>query len=266
MYSTLSGLIDRLDSSTIYGSGVIRWGAPVLSFGDLSISKVATLGLNPSNREFVDESGKELQGALRRFHTLGSLGLDSWAEADVRHLDIILESCRTYFRGNPYDRWFRKLDKVVTGAEASFYDSRHTACHLDLIPYATVRKWGELSGRQRSRLMALVGDSLGMLLSESPVNILILNGKSVVQYFQDVASVTLDTEVMPGWTLPRSTKGGVTGVAYRGVVNALCGVSLRQEVLVLGYNHNIQSSFGVTTEVINAIRKWIAQMSRGICR
>src|SRR3712207_6258313 len=86
MYTTLTTLIDRLDSSAILGTNVIGWGCPVPSFGDLSSSKVATLGLNPSNREFVDEAGNELEGPSRRFHTLTSLGLRSWSEVDARHL------------------------------------------------------------------------------------------------------------------------------------------------------------------------------------
>ena len=66
MHSALATLIDRLDSPAVLETEVIPWGSPVPSFGDLSISRVATLGLNPSNREFVDESGGELQGPLRR--------------------------------------------------------------------------------------------------------------------------------------------------------------------------------------------------------
>src|SRR5260370_1920150 len=140
MHRALTTLIDRLDSPAAFGTDVIRWGCPVPSFGDLSNATVATLGLNPSNREFVDEVGDELQGSYRRFHTLKSLGLASWSDVDARHLRLILESCRTYFLGNPYDRWFKKLDQVVAGTGASFYDGSCVACHLDLIPYATTRK------------------------------------------------------------------------------------------------------------------------------
>ena len=67
MYTTLTTLIDRLDSTAISGTNAILWGCPVPSFGDLSSSQVATIGLNPSNREFVDESGNELQGAYDDF-------------------------------------------------------------------------------------------------------------------------------------------------------------------------------------------------------
>src|SRR5438046_4260928 len=111
MYSPLTTLIDRLDSSALWTTNVIRWSCPVPSFGDLSNSRVATLGLNPSNREFVDEFGEELQGTFRRFHTLRSLGITSWSEVDARHLRLILESCRTYFFANPYDTCVKRLDQ-----------------------------------------------------------------------------------------------------------------------------------------------------------
>jgi hypothetical protein len=259
MHTTLTTLIDRLDSPAISGTDVIRWGCPVPAFGDLSSSRVATLGLNPSNREFVDELGDELQGPFRRFHTLKSLGLASWLEVDARHLRLILESCRTYFLGNPYDRWFKKLDPVVSGAKASFYGTSCGACHLDLIPYATKRKWTELTARQQSSLLAVAADTLGLLLRDSPVRILILNGRSVVERFQDIAGICLERQQMPAWSLPRQPKPDITGIAYRGVVDTLSGIRLPHEILVLGYNHNLQGSFGVTTEVIHAIRGWIAQ-------
>lgn len=259
LHATLTTLIDRLDSSRMSGTDVIRWGCPVPSFGDLSNSRVATLGINPSNREFVDELGDELQGGVRRFHTLKSLGLASWSDADARHLRLILESCRTYFLGNPYDTWFRKLDQVISGAMASFYDGSCGACHLDLVPYATARKWTELTARQRSVLLGIAADTLGLLLRGSPIRILILNGKSVVEQFQDIAGTRLERKRMAGWSLPRHPKPDITGFAYTGVVHALSGIRLHHEVVVLGYNHNLQSSFGVTKEVVCAIRDWISR-------
>jgi hypothetical protein len=263
MHTTLTTLIDRLDSPGISGTEVIRWGCPVPSFGDLANSRVATLGLNPSNREFVDEGGKELEGQLRRFHTLNSLGLRSWEEVDARHLTMILESCRSYFLGNPYDTWFKRLDQVVSSAGASFYGASRAACHLDLIPYATSRKWTELTPRQRSSLLQVTADTLGLLLRDSPVRILLLNGQSVVSKFQEIAGISLEREEMSGWKLPREQKPEVAGFSYRGTVTTISGISLGHEVLVLGYNHNLQSSFGVTKSVIQAIREWISKTVHG---
>src|SRR5215471_18116427 len=130
MHTALTTLIDRLDSPAVSGTDVIRWGCPVPAFGDLLNSRVASVGINPSNREFVDEMGDELQGKFRRFHTLKSLGLNCWSDVDARHLQLILESCRSYFFGNPYDAWFKKLNQVLSGANASYYELPHLACHL----------------------------------------------------------------------------------------------------------------------------------------
>ena len=262
IYATLTTLVDRLDSAPVSGTDVIPWGCPVPSFGDLSTSKVATLGLNPSNREFMDESGNELHGPLRRFHTLNSLGLKSWSDADSRHLRLILETCRSYFFGNPYHAWFKKLELVVTGAKASYYDASLPACHLDLIPYATACKWTALTAQQRSTLLTIARDTLGLLIRSSPVDILILNGKTVVDQFQDISGAQLERIEMPAWSLPRQSKSDVTGFAYRGIVDTLSGIKLGRNVLVLGYNHNLQGSFGVSTKVILQIRGWIARATK----
>lgn len=262
MHTALTTLIDRLDGPAVSETDVIRWGCPVPSFGDLSIAWVATVGLNPSNREFVDELGNELQGSSRRFHTLTSLGITTWGDADSRHLRLIIESCHSYFLGNPYDTWFRRMEQIVSGANASFYDPSSTACHLDLIPYATTRKWTELTPRQRKLLLAAAADTLGLLLKDSQVRLLILNGRSVVDQFQDIAGIRLEERKMLGWSLSRQSRADVVGIGYRGVVETLSGIRLPRPITVLGYNHNIQGSFGVTTEVIRAIRGWIAESAK----
>lgn len=259
MKSVLSELVRRLDSAVLSGTEVIPWSSPVPSFGDLSRSKIATLGLNPSNREFVDDAGKELDGTSRRFHTLTSLGLHRWSDASARHLTLILESCRAYFLRNPYDRWFRTLDHIISGARVSYYDASATACHLDLIPYATACKWTELTAQQRSSLMALAGNTLALLLRDSQVRLLVINGSSVAEHLEHIAGTRLERRPMRHWSLPRQSRKDVTGFAYRGAVRALSGVPLGREVLVLGFNHNIQSTFGVTTLVRAAIRQWVAR-------
>ena len=122
--SVLTKLIDRLDSDAVIGTDIIPWSCPVPTFGDLTSPQLATLGINPSYREFVDPSGEELQGELRRFHTLESLGLETWSEADARHLELILDTYRSYFFCNPYNAWFKKLDFAISGANASYMTPR----------------------------------------------------------------------------------------------------------------------------------------------
>ncbi len=52
---------------------VVHQSTPVLSFGDFQNAGVFTLGINPSNLEFLDNKGELLENQLRRLQTLSSL-------------------------------------------------------------------------------------------------------------------------------------------------------------------------------------------------
>lgn len=251
-------LIENFSTTAISETNIISWSSPIPAFGNPQLATIATLGLNPSNREFVDESGKELIGTCRRFQTLRSLGLGSWQEADETHANRVLADCRDYFVRNPYDTWFKKLDYLLSGVSASYYPPAGDACHLDLIPYATERKWTMLTRRQRELLRSVSGDSLANTLKNSPIRAIILNGQGVIDQFELLAKLRLARVHMPLWTLPRRTGAGVSGFAYTGVLSRLGEFELGRKVRILGYNHNLQSSFGVTKTVINAIRDWIS--------
>lgn len=257
--NTLRKMIDRLDSPDIKGTDVISCVCPVPVFGDLSSAQVATLGINPSDQEFFDK-GKQLDGKFRRFPTLASLGLESWSKADTPHWNEILDSCRNYFSHNPYDRWFKPVDAIVQGANhASYYGVSPTACHLDLVPYATKRKWCKLRSAQKQSLLDISRCTLGELLRDSPVEILILNGKSVVGEFEKFAETSLESREMPEWQLRPESDSPVKGVAYWGPVDSLSGIKLGREISVLGYNHYPPDPHAKFDQVSAAIKKWIAQ-------
>jgi hypothetical protein len=253
-------LVTRMSDPRLLDGEVIPWSSPVPAFGNLATARIATLGINPSNREFVDQNGKELDGAMRRFPTLRSLGLHSWRDATVMHYDLIDRACRQYFFANPYDTWFRKLDRVIRGTGASYYTG--SACHLDLIPYATGCKWTELAATQRENLLQRAGDTLGLLLRNSSVQLIVLNGRSVVDRFEAMTSIALKRRVFPNWALPRRSEADVEGVGYEGKVDVVAGIALARSISVLGFNHNIQSSFGVTRSVIEAIASWVTRSAR----
>jgi len=260
MKHALLDLIDRLNNPIISETKIITWSCPIPSFGDLYNSKIATVGLNPSNREFVDSSGNELDGNHRRFHTLKSLGIDSWSMIHESKVERIAEHCLNYFVRNPYDKWFKKLDYIISGTRLSYYFPSRQACHVDLIPYATSVKWVELSFNERYLILDLAGDTLGILLRDSPVELIVLNGQAVVDNIKKISKVELDKQHMPDWTLPRKSNGGVAGYSYRGVIESLGGINLNRKIKVVGYNHNIQSSYGVSAEVQTSIRNWISNL------
>ena len=85
-----------------------------------------------------------------------------------------------------------------------------------------------------------------------------------MENLQSVGDVTFDRAKMRGWTLPRNSGGGVAGYAFRGTITRLAGIDLGRPIVVLGYNHNIQSSFGVTAKVKSEIRNWFAAVTKEV--
>lgn len=255
MKRLVAAMLERLDS--LEHEEVIPWASPVPCFGNLERAVVATLGINPSNREFVDEDGKELTKNDRRFHTLKSLGLRKWTQAGPRELDQIVESCDEYFFRNPYGSWFNRLNPIVGATGHSYYDRMFPACHIDLLPFATDAKWGTLTSTKRRKILRDNSDLLRQLIQESSLDLIILNGQSVVTEFTAVTGASLEAKEMPSWSLPRSKGADVVGIAYCGVCEDIDGQALSRPLKIVGFNHNIQSSFGVTSDVVRNISKWV---------
>ena len=257
MISIATTSVNRLAYGEVDGEAVLAWSCPVPYFGQLGASKVATLGINPSNREFVDAAGRELDGTTRRFHTLSSLGLARWSDASSFDIRAIITACDDYFRGNPYDRWFRVLDKAISATGASYYSTKTPAAHLDLVPYATHLKWGDLRAAQRRALLDSSADLLGALLCDSAVELLVLNGAAVVREFEKLCGHPLEMEHQSGWDLMRQGSLRVAGVGYVGEVTRIGSADLARRVSIVGFNHNLQSSFGVTRRALGAIARWV---------
>src|SRR5947209_8376604 len=72
---------------------VVAGSTPVLSFGPAKSAQVATLGLNPSRVEFLDDDGCELTVANRRLATQASLHTTDLANAHPEVLQQILDDC-----------------------------------------------------------------------------------------------------------------------------------------------------------------------------
>jgi hypothetical protein len=262
VYGLMSALVDRLDRHFAQDTCVIPWSCPVPFFGGLSSATVGTVGINPSQREFIDPLGRELNGGQRRLPTLTSLGLNRWGQADAFHLRCITAGCSSYFERNPYDRWFGVLERILAPAGHSLYGGAPSACHLDLVPFATRRRWTNLSPCDRRDLLNECGELFAALLRVSELEVLILNGQSVVDQFEVLVNERLQVRRVTEWNLQRQSSGPVLGLCYSGQVDAIGHVSLPKSVRVLGFNHNLQSSFGVSSNVIDDIGHWIARSTR----
>lgn len=124
---------------------------PVIAFGDPSRAEVASLGINPSKRESV-EAGALLSGDQRRLATLESLGADHLTSLSEEQVREVVGDCARYFQRNPYRRWFDPLDRLLRhGLETSYYDD--SACHLDLVYWATDPVWRQISDHSARELL-----------------------------------------------------------------------------------------------------------------
>jgi len=265
--SSLVGEVDRLVGLLRQGKpielGAIPWASPVLAFGDPMRSRIATLGLNPSNLEFVDNRGRPLLAPHHRFESLTTLDAEDWSDVAKQGVRKVWQACEDYFLRNPYDQWFKRLEKILIDTGSSYYSSLgDRACHLDLVPFATGRKWSELSSNERVQLIDLGAPSLAKAVRASEIRVLVLNGSAVVREFNRIVpDGALNALSMPSWSLQG---GRVTGIAHLGRTTRLGSLKLDRELLVLGYNHNIQSSFGVTAEVVSRIADWVGQRAREV--
>lgn len=262
MITEISDLILRLTDPCINDLEIIGWASPIISFGNPETSKIATLGLNPSNKEFVDNNDNELNSNNRRFQTLASLKLLKWDYISDEQCKMLMDQCYDYFVRNPYDSWFKRLDYLISGTSMSYYFPSREACHLDLVPYATFKKWGNLTTGQKSILLEKYGDVLGLVLKSSTIKILILNGKTVIDNLQKISDVEFRVNYQPTWDLLRENTSNVKGNSYQGYLTKVGGIDLEKKILILGFNHNIQSSFGVTSVVQQEIRNWISEKTK----
>ncbi len=174
---------------------------PVLFFGDLLKASIVTVGLNPSDREYLDRGRKELTGTKRRFETLASLGADRRETLTSAQCEQALATMRAYYRpGKPVYGWFRSLDRVVQGMGFR-YDAGEVA-HLDLVQEATSPTWSALRDTPGADVDALLASDLPFLrwqLETFSLRAAVCNGRTV---FDKVCLIT-GAEIVETGTLKR---------------------------------------------------------------
>jgi hypothetical protein len=203
---------------------VLPGSLPVVSFGDPNGALVATLSLNPSWREFESPDGTWLSGSGRRLASLVSLGALDPRDLDDEQVARVVAESDSYFHGaNWYRGWFHWLESLLNASGAgSYFDG--TACHLDLVQWATRPAQGELPTEVWRRLVEEDRDFLRWQLANTNVRVLLLNGASVVQWLQEAGLVDeFEPDVIPY----DARNGGAKLRVYRANVDG---------VLMLGWN------------------------------
>lgn len=222
---------------------VVNGSTPVVSFGDFRKVRVATLGINPSNLEFVDSKGDLLQGKNRRLATFGSLEAESLGSLSNSQVEKVIDECNRYFGVNPYS-WFKTLDEVIKpGLGVSYFDG--TLCHLDICQWATKKKWGDLDNRTRNILLEDGLPHLRNQLTKSNISLVVVNGISV--WNQIGAS---------GMGTPKNI-----GTLHFGAKKTSCQMleMTYEGVRFIGWTSNLQSQNGANSKIFLAeLATWLS--------
>jgi len=225
------------------GIRVVPGSTPVVAFGDVLKAKVATLGWNPSRREFLDPDGNELVGDRRRLETLTSLGETDLASASEDAVRRVFDACNNYFHCCPNRRWFNRLKPILKGAGACYYEG--SACHLDLVQWATDPVWGKLRLHPSDKIKVIQEDLpfLRHQLSQQNFRLLLLNGGGIVKEYEKQFGVHL-TELPLTDDLKLFTGHDIRGLK------------------VIGWNINVQGTFGVSNKDVEIIGAAVGQFCR----
>ena len=226
---------------------IIANSTPVLFFGNIYNSKVATLGINPSKNEFL-KNGEELSRIERRFQTLNSLGSTSHENLTNEHIQKVINSCLNYFNVNPYKRWFDILENyILQKLSVSYYSG--TACHLDIVQWATDPIWRKLDRITKNLLIKNDIEFLSIQLQVEKIDTLLINGKGATEIFIEYFKPTLikQDKLLVG--------------------NKSCNVysyelKLKNKIVkIYAWSNNLQSTVGLTNQMREEIGNWVKEES-----
>jgi hypothetical protein len=220
-----------------------------VSFGNAQSASVATLGLNPSRAEFVDKHGALLEGQERRLATHSSLRTSDLLHAPQEAVLRVLEDCNTYFQRRPYWRWFKQLEQILNACGASYKTG--SACHLDLVQWATDPTWGKLPTAVRKRLIADDAPFLASQLQNEGLQLLLVNGTGVRQELVRSMGRQL-------WLEEVDPIDPIVGHAQR---TRLFVGQVFNRVNVVTWSTNVQSAHGVTKELRTELAKRVTLLA-----
>lgn len=221
---------DRARRAPATGAGVVPGSTPVVCLGDFTTATVATLGIAPPHRQFLDHAGRLLTGARRRLATLDSLGAERPEAMTAAQARAVVDECAGYFERHPY-HWFESLDELLsTGFGASYYAG--TACHLHLVQWATTTRWTGLTPAMQAELLRADIGFVRRQLDESGFRVVVVTGRPALRWVQDSGLVT--------WHRSATLSGTSPVGVYTG---------LRGELRLVGWSCTLQGSAGATAHV-----------------
>ena len=175
---------------------IVPSSTPVVSFGYPNKAIVATLGINPSSNEFQVGNGNKnlLAFGSKKLVDTEVLGVDSPKRLNEKQAIEVIKGCYSYFspQGKPL-KWFDPLQLHVLDPINASYSSG-TACHLDLVQWATDPVWQNKKMKKDSKKLLLTNDKefLKYQLSNYNFKYIFLNGSTVISQVKKLGIVKLE--------------------------------------------------------------------------
>ena len=236
-------IYDRLHAGPVHPEVVVQGSTPVLAFGPFRTARTATLGINPSCAEFIDATKTLYPETRRRLATLPWLGVETLAGASDEALQAVVDQSDTYFRRQPYMKWFGKFREVLASLDADYLNG--SACHLDLVQWATLPIWRGLTGQVQRDLVDADASFLTRQISEEMIEVVLVNGSTAMAELRRSQRRPIIVEHVETITSCSYQPCKV----YAGRIN--------ERVQLFGWSTNLQSSLGVKPELATRLAKLI---------
>lgn len=135
-------------------SFVVKPSIPIIWFGNMeayrkSKRKIVTVAINPSNKEFM-ENTKIKSYSFCRFQG----GEKLWEKDELTMFDkeLLYSVLNNYFKVSPYTSWFNAFENPLNCLDSTYYPNKKyksTAIHIDIeSAIATDPTWGNLGDKQ----------------------------------------------------------------------------------------------------------------------
>lgn len=172
------------------GIGIIPGTTPVISFGDFTTARVATLGINPSSREFLS-GGKLIPSDNKRLVDFEVLGSGASFPLTSDQASQVWDGCAQYFTTNrAYWSWFKPLSDLLRATGGLSYEDG-SACHLDLSPWATDPVWRNLTKDQKQLLIQDGLELLNWQTRNNHLDAIIFNGRQVYEVIKEFTDIEI---------------------------------------------------------------------------
>jgi len=188
-------IIERVKRKIEANLCIVPQSTPIVYFGNYDTSKACTISLNPSNKEFTDRSNilldhknKERLCSRKR---LKKQDIDELTDAEA---ELVLKYCTNYFNLRPYTLWFDTFNYFIEQyGNYSYY--KGSCVHLDLVQWATSKKWNALSPDTRHKHLNNDLPVLKYLLNKD-FETMFLNGSTVVNNIAECLSINLKSKTV----------------------------------------------------------------------